>query len=122
LVALNDVSVEVKRSEILGLIGPNGAGKTTLFNCLSRLSEIEQGAIELEGRSLLNVPRHEIAEVGIGRTFQHLALFDTMSVLENVMAGNHVRGRGGVVADALPMGYLVPSDRHARGQARELLG
>jgi branched-chain amino acid transport system ATP-binding protein len=121
IVALNEVSFEVKRGEILGLIGPNGAGKTTLFNCLSRLSHCECGTIELEGRSLLSVPRHEIAQVGIGRTFQHVALFDTMSVLQNVMVGNHVRGRGGFVADALRLGSLVRSERHARDQARELL-
>jgi branched-chain amino acid transport system ATP-binding protein len=121
IVALNEVSFEVKRGEILGLIGPNGAGKTTLFNCLSRLCDCESGSVELEGRPLLAVPRHEIAEVGIGRTFQHLALFDTMSVLQNVMVGNHVRGRGGFVADALRLGFLVRSERHARDQARELL-
>jgi branched-chain amino acid transport system ATP-binding protein len=121
IVALNEVSFEVNRGEILGLIGPNGAGKTTLFNCLSRLSPCECGTIELEGRSLLGVPRHDIAQVGIGRTFQHVALFDTMSVLQNVMVGNHVRGRGGFVADALRLGFLVRSERHARDQARELL-
>jgi branched-chain amino acid transport system ATP-binding protein len=121
IVALNEVSFEVNRGEILGLIGPNGAGKTTLFNCLSRLSTCECGTIELEGRSLLGVPRHEIAQIGIGRTFQHVALFDSMSVLQNVMVGNHVRGRGGFVADALRLGALVRSERHARDQARELL-
>jgi branched-chain amino acid transport system ATP-binding protein len=121
IVALNEVSFEVNRGEILGLIGPNGAGKTTLFNCLSRLSPCECGTVELEGRSLLSVPRHDIAQVGIGRTFQHVALFDTMSVLQNVMVGNHVRGRGGFVADALRLGFLVRSERHARDQARELL-
>src|SRR5262249_32666773 len=63
IVALNEVSFDVRRGEILGLIGPNGAGKTTLFNCLNRLSEVERGAIELEGRSLLAVPRHDIARV-----------------------------------------------------------
>ena len=121
IVALNEVSFEVNRGEILGLIGPNGAGKTTLFNCLSRLSQCECGTIELEGRSLLSVPRHEIAQVGIGRTFQHVALFDSMSVLQNVMVGNHVRGRGGFLADALRLGALVRSERHARDHARELL-
>ena len=121
IVALNEVSFEVNRGEILGLIGPNGAGKTTLFNCLSRLSECECGTIELEGRSLLGVPRHEIAQIGIGRTFQHVALFDSMSVLQNVMVGNHVRGRGGFLADALRFGALVRSERHARDHARELL-
>src|SRR5690349_19576525 len=65
IVALNEVSFDVKRGEILGLIGPNGAGKTTLFNCLSRLVDVESGTIELEGRPLLRLARHAIAGVGI---------------------------------------------------------
>jgi branched-chain amino acid transport system ATP-binding protein len=121
IVALNEVSFDVRRGEILGLIGPNGAGKTTLFNCLSRLCNVEKGAIQLEGRSLLDVPRHDIPRVGIGRTFQHVALFETMSVLGNVMTGYHVRGKGGFVADALRLGTLIRSEREAREQALKLL-
>jgi branched-chain amino acid transport system ATP-binding protein len=121
IVALKEVSFDVKRGEILGLIGPNGAGKTTLFNCLSRLAEVERGTIQLEGRSLLDVPRHDIARIGIGRTFQHLALFDTMTVIENVMVGHHVRDRGGFAADAFRVGFLVRGERDARDHARELL-
>jgi len=121
IVALNEVSFDVRRGEILGLIGPNGAGKTTLFNCLSRLSEVERGTIELEGRSLLGLPRHEIARAGIGRTFQHLALFETMSVIDNVQVGSHVRGRGGFVADALRVRGVVREEHRARVQAGELL-
>jgi branched-chain amino acid transport system ATP-binding protein len=121
IVALNEVSFDVRAGEILGLIGPNGAGKTTLFNCLSRLCEVERGTIELGGRSVLAVPRHEIARVGIGRTFQHLALFETMSVLDNVLVGSHVRGRGGFLADALRLGFLVQGERRARAQALALL-
>jgi branched-chain amino acid transport system ATP-binding protein len=121
IVALNQVSFDVRRGEILGLIGPNGAGKTTLFNCLSRLSEVERGDIQLGGRSLLAIPRHEIARAGIGRTFQHLALFETMSVLDNVLVGGHVRGRGGFVADALRVRSLVREERRAREYAGALL-
>jgi len=121
IVALNEVSFDVKRGEILGLIGPNGAGKTTLFNCLSRLSDVESGTIELEGRPLLHLARHDIARVGIGRTFQHLALFENMTVLSNVMVGNHVHGEGGFLADALRLGHLVRSERKARDHAQALL-
>jgi branched-chain amino acid transport system ATP-binding protein len=121
IVALDEVSFDVQRGEILGLIGPNGAGKTTLFNCLSRLCEVQQGSIELDGTSLLALPRHEIARAGIGRTFQHLALFESMSVIDNVMVGSHVRGRGGFLADALRLGHVVRSERVAREQARDLL-
>jgi branched-chain amino acid transport system ATP-binding protein len=121
IVALNEVSFEVQRGEILGLIGPNGAGKTTLFNCLSRLCEVERGTIELDGKPLLAVPRHAIAKVGIGRTFQHLALFDTMSVIDNVMVGSHVRGKHGAIADALRVPGMVREERTARDQACALL-
>jgi branched-chain amino acid transport system ATP-binding protein len=121
IVALSDVSFEVSAGEILGLIGPNGAGKTTLFNCLSRLVELEAGTIELDGVPLATVPRYEIARAGIGRTFQHLALFDSMPVIENLMVGAHVRGRGGFVADALRLRYLTRGEARARQQAAELL-
>src|ERR1700749_1335867 len=85
VIALDEVSFDVMPGQIAGLIGPNGAGKTTLFNCLSRLYQPGAGDIVFEGRSLLTVPRHRIAAVGIGRTFQNVALFDRMTVLENVM-------------------------------------
>jgi branched-chain amino acid transport system ATP-binding protein len=121
IVALSDVSFEIAAGEILGLIGPNGAGKTTLFNCLSRLVELESGSIELDGMPLSAVPRYEVARGGIGRTFQHLALFDSMSVVENLMVGAHVRGRGGFLADALRLRYLTRGESRARAQAAELL-
>ena len=121
IVALSNVTFDVRRGEILGLIGPNGAGKTTLFNCLSRLCEVERGAIVLDGKSLLDIPRHHIARVGIGRTFQHLGLFNTMSVTDNVLVGTHVRERGGFWADALRLRSLVHGERRARERARQLI-
>ena len=87
VVALDSVSFDVPRGAICGLIGPNGAGKTTVFNCLSRLYTPQQGAIRFNGASLLDCPVHRIARQGIGRTFQHVALFSTMSVLENLQVG-----------------------------------
>ena len=101
IVALDRVSFAVARGHIVGLIGPNGAGKTTLFNCLSRLYTFSDGRIAFEGRSLLETPPHRIASLGIGRTFQNLALFRTMSVRENVKLGGHARTRSGYVANAL---------------------
>jgi branched-chain amino acid transport system ATP-binding protein len=101
IVALDRVSFEVARGRIVGLIGPNGAGKTTLFNCLSRLYAFSEGRIAFEGRSLLETPPHGIAALGIGRTFQNLALFRTMSVRDNVMLGGHSRTRTGYLANAL---------------------
>jgi len=101
IVALDNVSFDVRRGEIAGLIGPNGAGKTTLFNCLSRLYNWQQGSIEFDGTALADVRRHRIAELGIGRTFQNLALFRTMSVRDNIKVGAHCRSRGGFLANAL---------------------
>src|SRR5437773_6551684 len=101
IVALDDVSFDVAPNCIVGLIGPNGAGKTTLFNCLSRLYQCDCGDIVFDGRSLLRVPRHRIAALGIGRTFQNLALFGTMTVLDNVMIGHHCRMRSGFLSNAL---------------------
>jgi len=121
IVALDGVSFDVPAGSIVGLIGPNGAGKTTLFNCISRLYPCERGDIALGGRSLLGVPRHRIAALGIGRTFQNLALFRSMSVLENVMVGRHSRSRGGFFAAALRLPYAARADAEARDRARELL-
>jgi branched-chain amino acid transport system ATP-binding protein len=101
IVALDDVSFDVRRGEIAGLIGPNGAGKTTLFNCLSRLYDWQKGSIEFDGAALADTPRHRVAELGIGRTFQNLALFRTMSVRDNIKVGAHCRSSGGFLANAL---------------------
>ena len=121
IVALDGVSFEVAPGRIVGLIGPNGAGKTTLFNCVSRLYQCDRGEIAFDGASLLGVPRHGVAALGIGRTFQNLALFRSMSVLDNVMVGHHCRTRGGFFANALRLPYAVRSDRNAADEARELL-
>jgi branched-chain amino acid transport system ATP-binding protein len=99
--ALDGVSFDVEEAQIVGLIGPNGAGKTTLFNCISRLYPVHGGDILLDGRSLLPRGRHEVAGLGIARTFQNVALFDTLSVTDNVILGAHSRSRhpffGGVL-------------------------
>jgi branched-chain amino acid transport system ATP-binding protein len=112
ITALDKVSFSVQRGRIVGLIGPNGAGKTTLFNCLSRLYAFSEGSIRFEGRSLTVTPAHGIASLGIGRTFQNLALFRTMSVRENVMLGGHCRTGSGYFSNAL----RLPSVRREESQ------
>src|SRR5437867_8669342 len=121
IVALDGVSFDVAPGRIVGLIGPNGAGKTTLFNCISRLYECDRGEIAFDGMSLLAVPRHRVAALGIGRTFQNLALFRTMSVLDNVMVGRHCLTAGGFFANALRLPHAVEADHAAREKARELV-
>ena len=101
IVALDGVSFDVHRGQIAGLIGPNGAGKTTLFNCLSRLYDYSEGHIHFDGQLLDPMTRHKTAEIGIGRTFQNLALYKTMSVLDNIKVGAHCRAQQGFFAHAL---------------------
>jgi len=101
IVALDGVSFDVEQGQVAGLIGPNGAGKTTAFNVITRLYTPDEGELELEGRSLLRTPPHQVVARGIARTFQNINLFRTMSVLENVLVGAHSRGRSVTESDAL---------------------
>ena len=89
--ALSDVSFDVERGGITGLIGPNGAGKTTCFNCITRLYQPTSGSVRLEGDDLLRVAAHQISGRRIARTFQNVALFPHMTVMENVLVGFHSR-------------------------------
>src|SRR5579875_1836784 len=121
IVALSDVSFEVARGQICGLIGPNGAGKTTLFNCLSRLYQPESGRITFDGHELLEEPRHRMAALGIGRTFQNLALFRSMTVRRNVMVGGHCTIRGGFVANALRLPLVAREEARLAAKTDALL-
>src|SRR4051812_44908954 len=121
IVALDGVSFEVMPGEIVGLIGPNGAGKTTLFNCLSRLYECERGSILLGETALGLAPGHRIAALGVGRTFQSLALFRSMTVIENIMVGHHCRMRTGFLRNALRTPGVRAEERSTRAKARDLV-
>jgi branched-chain amino acid transport system ATP-binding protein len=121
IVALDGVSFDVARGDICGLIGPNGAGKTTLFNCLSRIYAPSAGSIAFEGTSLLDVPAHRIAQLGIGRTFQNLALFRTMTVRKNVLVGAHAHARANFVSDALRLPSVKREEARLAAQADELI-
>jgi branched-chain amino acid transport system ATP-binding protein len=121
IVALDDVSFDVPTGCILGLIGPNGAGKTTLFNCLSRLYQCGSGDILFDGGSLLQIPRHRVAAAGIGRTFQNLALFRTMTVLDNVMVGRHSRTGTGFFMNAVRLPGVAREERATLEKAQSLI-
>ncbi len=121
IVALDDVSFDVAAGSIVGLIGPNGAGKTTLFNCLSRLYECGSGDIQFDGTSILQLPKHRIAALGIGRTFQNLALFRTMTVMDNVMVGRHCRTGSGFFTNALRLPAVAREEAATLEKARALI-
>jgi branched-chain amino acid transport system ATP-binding protein len=121
IVALDGVSFDVRRGDICGLIGPNGAGKTTLFNCLSRLYQYQAGDILYEGKSITHTPTHQIAGMGMGRTFQNLAMFRTMPVRENVMVGAHCRSSAGFLASALRLPSVSAEEARLRDKARKIM-
>ena len=121
IVALDGVSFSMPKGIVQGLIGPNGAGKTTLFNCLSRLYVPNQGDIRFEGQSILTMSPHGIANIGIGRTFQNLALFKTMSVLDNVMVGGHSQSSSDFVSNALRLPWVSREERQLKDAAWELI-
>ncbi len=120
--ALDGVSFRVQRGEICGLIGPNGSGKTTLFNCISGFYRVQRGAIALDGQPLGGLKRHRIAGLGIGRTFQNLALFRSMTVRHNVLVGTHPAGRAGFLDSALALPRVRREEAAASLQVAEVLG
>ena len=121
IVALDGVSVRCCAGGICGLIGPNGAGKTTLFNCLSRLYTPTRGAITFQGQPLLGLPAHKIAQAGIGRTFQNLALFRTLSVRQNILAGAHGNIHANFFSDALRLPAVRREEAQLSDEADELI-
>jgi branched-chain amino acid transport system ATP-binding protein len=121
IVALDGVSFAIERGEILGLIGPNGAGKTTLFNCVSRIYSPDRGDILFEGSSIVGRAPHRIAEIGIGRTFQNLALFAPQSVLDNVRIGGHAHSRSDFVSDTLHLPWVRREEQALTETAWSLL-
>jgi branched-chain amino acid transport system ATP-binding protein len=120
VVALDSLSFGVREGDICGLIGPNGAGKTTLFNVLSRIDRPTSGTVRFDGLDLLSVSGHRIVGNGIARTFQNLALWPSMTVLENVMVGAHTMGRQGFGRAALRFG-TAREERRLRALARTVL-
>ncbi len=121
IVALDGVSFDVPRHQVCGLIGPNGAGKTTLFNCLSRLYAYQAGDIVFDGESITAMPTHRIAALGMGRTFQNLAMFRTLPVRDNIMIGAHSRSAAGFIASALRLPAVSGEEARLRRRADEIM-
>lgn len=121
LVAVDGVSLEVGENEIVGLIGPNGSGKTTLINCITGTYPITSGQIWFEGKQINGLKPYEIAKLGIARTFQILRLFKGVTVEENVMMGQHLRTRCGVLQAAFRLPPFAAEEKMVREKAAELL-
>lgn len=121
IVALKGIQYAVPSGIIQALIGPNGAGKTTLFHCISGLIRPTSGHVLFEGRQINGLLPHRIAKLGISRTFQHVALFKSMTVLENIMLGRHPRTRSGFWATGLRLPAMRREERKIRETARSHL-
>jgi len=119
--ALKDVSLTIRANEIYGLIGPNGAGKTTFFNVLTGLYPRDGGEVLFDGRALDLANPYRVAEAGIARTFQNIRLFGSMTALENVMVGRHVRTRAGVFGAILRTPGQRAEEAAVKRRAQELL-
>ena len=100
LVALSGVDLKIRRGEIFGLVGPNGSGKTTLTNAITGFYPPQEGQILLDGRDITGMAPHQVARLGVARTFQNLALFNGMTVLDNILLGRHVHMRPSVLRTA----------------------
>ena len=119
--ALNEVSLQIREGEILGLIGPNGAGKTTCFNVMTGVYAPTLGSVSFEGQNLAKLKRFEITKVGIARTFQNIRLFSEMTALENVMVGADARKKASVGGAILRSPRQRREEKESRERSMELL-
>jgi len=119
--AINNVSFKVYRGEILAVIGPNGAGKTSLVNCISGFYRPQEGSILFEEHEITRTPTHQIAQLGIARTFQNLALYTGLSTLDNLMAARHIHMRSGMLQSLLYWGPAHREDIKHRHTVEEII-
>jgi branched-chain amino acid transport system ATP-binding protein len=119
--ALMDVSFDVREGELLAVIGPNGAGKTSMLNCINSFYRPDKGRIIFKGHDLTRLPSHRVAPLGIARTFQNIALYTGMSVLDNLMAARHVHMNQGIIAGALYFGRAQREEVEHRMVVEEII-
>ncbi len=121
VLAVNDVSFDVQRGEVFTLIGPNGAGKTTVFNLISRIYTPTSGSIEFDGQALGRVAPHDVAALGIARTFQNIELFEHATVLQNLLIGRHIRRTTSVWSEMLFLPQVRAAERETRRKVEEVI-
>ncbi|MFM9159789.1 MAG: ABC transporter ATP-binding protein, partial [Dolichospermum sp.] len=121
VVAVNNLSFSVNQGEIFGFIGPNGAGKTTLFNLITGLIPPSSGELIYQGQAISQLKPHQIAGLGIARTFQNIRLFGELSVLDNVIIARHLRTQSNIIAGVLGLPLAIKEEENSREKALELL-
>jgi branched-chain amino acid transport system ATP-binding protein len=121
ITALDDVSFSLKQGEITSLIGPNGAGKTTMFNCITGMYTPTSGQVSFDGKDITAAPAHQISKHGIARTFQNLALFGGLSVLDNLIVGAYLQGRSGLIQGVFKTPQARAEQKAAEASAYEVL-
>ncbi len=119
--AIDGVSFHVDGGELFAIIGPNGAGKTSIFNCINQVYSPQRGNIVWKGGSILGVKPNKTAELGIARTFQNIALFPHMTVIENILTGRHVRMKRGWMAGALWVGPAKTEEMANRHRVEDII-
>jgi len=121
IVALNGIDMHIQRGEIFGLVGPNGCGKTTLTNVVTGFFPPQRGSVLLGGRDVTGMAPHRVAKLGIARTFQNIALFNGLSVLDNILLGRHIHMKPSVVRTALYSWFAREDENANRAVAEEVI-
>ncbi|MDN2580458.1 ABC transporter ATP-binding protein [Aquibium sp. ELW1220] len=121
VVAVNKVSFSVEEGEVFALVGPNGAGKSTLFNLISRIYDPVEGDIRFDGESLLKHPPHDIAKLGIARTFQNIELFEQATVLQNLLVGRHRHRKSNFLTELLFTPGVREGERRHRAAVEKVI-
>ncbi len=121
LTAIRGLSFTVEQGEVFAIIGPNGAGKTSVFNVITRVFEPSAGRVTLRDREITAIPRHRIAEAGIARTFQNIELFESATVIDNLLLGRHRFSHGNPLAQALRLPSACRAEDHSRGKVEEII-
>ena len=119
--ALSDISFDVREHEIRAIIGPNGAGKSSMLNCINGVYRPQQGSITFRGKTFKHMNSRQVAEMGVARTFQNIALFKGMSTLDNIMTGRNLKMRTGLLAQALYLGPAIREEVREREKVERII-